>query len=750
MRLSLLVCAAVVAAGCGPTVVECMTDSDCRNPGVCRDQKCVIPDAGSAGGRAGGSAGGGSSSGGGTAGGSVTAGGAAGGDAGGSAGGAAGGSAGGAAAGGDAGGAAAGGSAGGASAGGSAGGAADLTPPTIISTAPQAGAMNVSTGTGDAGVTLSLEFSEPMDPGSFSLTLNPVRPLQPPVFSNGNINVSVTTVSPLAPSTNYSATVAGRDVAMNPLAAPTMFSFTTAAPPDQTPPTVTSTVPANNATNVTPAGLAVAVTFNEAVSPSSVEATINAPFSLGTPTLSNMNRTATWSMPVTDDGGVAAFTTSTNYTVGVEAADVAGNAMAMPFQFSFTTASPPDMTPPAVSNITPNDNATGVPTNSSIVITFSEPMNTTSVQNALRFNGATRMGTFLWGAGNTQVRFTPTVNWAPSTAYTVAFTTPAPTDPANNPLPSFSSAFTTGASTDVIAAVILSRDPNTNATGVPVLTNCALFRTNTSITLTFSSAVDRVSTQAAFRVLQGTTAIPGTVAFNTTSTALVFRPTTTFLFNTVYRVQLNDGAAIALDLQRNPIANVDYTFTTMRQVSTILFGQPAASGRILSNLVLGQTTAALNVPIRAGEFNATTRSRGFIKFAIETLPSNIYCVNQSTLFVDQSGVNGTPYGSTNLGNLIAEVVDVGGTFEATDYSAALVPAPLFDSATVTLATDPMLGTKSVSNASQVRTARSALIDANVRWRIRFQNDGVSSGTVDNITLTNTNTSSTLFIRYEVP
>jgi hypothetical protein len=744
MRVSLAVTAAILAAGCGPTVVECMTDSDCRNPGVCRDQKCVIPDAGSAGGRAGGSAGGGSTSGGGTAGGSVTAGGAAGGDAGGMAGGDAGGSAGGSA-GGDAG-----GSAGGASAGGSAGGAADMTPPTIISTAPQSGAMNVSIGASDAGVTLSLEFSEPMDPASFSLTLNPVRPLQPPVFSNGNINVSVTTVSPLLPSTSYTATVAGRDVAMNPLAAPTMFSFTTAAPPDQTPPTVTSTVPANNATNVTPAGLAVAVTFNEAVSPSSVEATINAPFSLGTPTLSNMNRTATWSMPVTDDGGVAAFATSTNYTVGVEASDVAGNAMVMPFQFSFTTASPPDVTPPAVSNITPNDGAPAVPTNSSIVITFSEPMNITSVQNALRFNGATRTGLFVWGAGNTQVRFTPAASWAASTAYTVAFTAPAPTDVAGNPLPSFSSAFTTSATADTTAALVSSRDPNTNATGVPVLTGCAIFRSTTGVTLTFSSAVDRVSTQAAFRVLQGTTAIAGTVTFNATSTALVFRPTTPFQFETLYRVQLNDGAAIALDLQRNPIANVDYTFTTMRQRITILSSQAASSGRILSSAVAFQTTAALNVPIRAGEFNATTRTRGFIKFLIETLPSNIYCVNQATLFVDQSGVNGMPYGSTNLGNLIAEVVDVGGTFEAADYAAPLVPAPGFESATVTLATDPMLGTKSVSNASQVRTARSAAVDANVRWRIRFQNDGAASGTVDNITLTNTTGAASLFIRYEVP
>ena len=616
--------------------------------------------------------------------------------------------------------------------------------------------MNVATGS-DAGVTLSLEFSEPIEPASFMLTLSPARSFQAPVFSNGNANVSVTTTAPLAASTSYTATVAATDPAGNALAAPNSFMFTTAAPPDTTPPTVSSTVPANNATNVATAGLTVSVTFNEAVAPGTVEGTINAPFSLGAPALSNMNRVATWSMPVTDDGGVATWAPSTNYTVSVEAADVAGNAMAMPFNFSFTTASPPDTTPPSLVNITPNDNATGVPTNSSIVITFSEPMNPTSVQSALRFNNNTRVGTFTWAPGNTIVKFTPTATWAASTAYAVSFATP-PTDVAGNALPSFSSAFTTGAGVDTSAATNTVRNPTTSATGVPVLTGCAFFRSRTSVSLTFSSAIDRVTTLAAFSVRVGTAPVRGDVVFNATSTALTFTPDVAFNFDTVYTVRLNDGATIALDLQGNPVANVNYDFTTMRQRTSLLLGQPMSSGRVLSAAVLGQSTVALNVPIRVGEFNSTVRSRGFIKFNIETLPANIYCINQATLSVDQSGVNGAPYGSTSLGRLVAEVVNVGDTFEAADYSAALVPAALFESSTVILATDPMLGAKVASNASQVRVARSLANNANVRWRLRFENDSTNSGTVDNATFTNTISgsfpfvtgSSSLLIRYEIP
>ncbi|MCA2980709.1 MAG: Ig-like domain-containing protein, partial [Myxococcaceae bacterium] len=656
-----------------------------------------------------------------------------------------------------AGGTAGGGTAGGATAGGAAGGAADTTPPTILSTAPQSGAIAVSTGAADAGATLSIEFSEPIVPGSFTLTLTPSRTLQAPVFTNGNANVSVTTSTPLAPSTSYTATVTARDVANNLLAAPTTFSFTTAAPPDVSPPTVSSTVPANGASNVSPTGLAVSVTFNESVSPSTVEATINAPFSLGTPTLSNMNRTATWAMPVGDDGGVGAFANSTTYSVGVEATDVAGNAMASPFLFSFTTASPPDTTPPTLSNITPNDQATGVPTNSSVVITFNEPMNTASVQSTLRFNNATRAGSFTWNGTNTSVRFTPAANWSGSTSFTVAFATPAPTDVAGNPLPSFSSSFTSGPGTDTSAAANTDRVPAANATGVPVLTGCSFLRFPTAVSLTFSSAIDRVSMLAALSVRASGVPVAGRVSFNAASTQVTFTPLAAWAYNTVYTVRVNDGSTIALDLQGNPLANVNYTFTTMRQVVTTLVGQPAASGRVLSAAVPGQSTLALNVPLRVGEFNSSVRSRAFIKFPIESLPSNIYCITQSTLTVEQSGVNNTPYGSTNLGNVLAEVVSVGDTFEAADYGVSPLSGNPFDASVFELSTDPTLGTKSFSNAGQVRVAQGAPNRATIRWRLRFASDSAAAGTVDNATFTNTAStpvpltgSSQLVIRYEIP
>ncbi|MBE2254022.1 MAG: Ig-like domain-containing protein, partial [Myxococcus sp.] len=597
---------------------------------------------------------------------------------------------------------------------------------------------------------ITIDFSEPIDTASFTATLSPaVALLGAPVFSNGNASASVTTAAPLNANATYTVSVAARDLANNALAPPTMFGFTTAAVADTMPPTVTSTIPTDNAMNVATTGLAVSATFSEAVTPSSVVGTISGPFELGSATMSAGNTVVTWSMPMFDDGGVAQYQPSTAYTVTVEASDTAGNAMAAPHQFTFTTASPPDTTPPTLVSTLPADQATGVPTNSAIVLTFSEPMNTTTVQSRFAINGATRPGTFSWNANNSTVRFVPTVNWNPNTAYTLAFTS-APTDMAGNPLASVSRSFTTGPGADTSAVTVTNRAPATSATGVPTRLGCAFIRFNNSVTLTFSGAVDPVSVAAAFKVLQGSTPVPGNVSFNSTATTVTFSPTTTFAFNTTYTVQLNDTGNIALDLQRNPIANVSYTFTTLRELSRIFFNTPTASGRILSAPVSGQTQVATNVAIRVGEFNAATRSRGFLAFDLSSIPSNTYCVSAASLLLEQTGVNGTPYGSTSLGNVVSEVIDVGLALGAGDYSSAAIASGLGNPNVSVLSTDATLGFKTGTATGQVRLARAQATPANVRWRLRFENDATTTGTIDNASFQNTSLSGRLVIRYEAP
>ena len=72
--------------------------------------------------------------------------------------------------------------------------------------------------------------------------------------------------------------------------------------------------------------------------------------------------------------------------------------------------------PPVVRATTPNHDSTGVSVASAVSVTFSQPMNTNSVQSALSTIPATT-GSFTWGSGNTVLTYTPSSNLAGNTLY---------------------------------------------------------------------------------------------------------------------------------------------------------------------------------------------------------------------------------------------------------------------------------------------------------------------------------------------
>jgi hypothetical protein len=639
---------------------------------------------------------------------------------------------------------------GGGTAGGGSGGGSDLTAPIILSTTPTSGASGVSGGSGDAGVTITIDFSEPVDTSSFAATLSPpVVLLGSPSFSNNNASVSVTTATPLTPSSAYTVSVTASDLANNALAPPTMFGFSTAGAADTTPPQITSTIPANNEMGVAIAGLTISATFSEAVAPGSIVATIAGPLDLGAPTMSASNTVATWSMPTSDDGGVGSFQPATTYALAVEASDIAGNAMASPQQFSFATASPQDTKAPTLVSMLPVDLSTDVPLNTALVITFSEPMNASSVENRLRLNGAALPGTFLWNATNSTVRFVPAAPWSANTAYTAGFSA-GPTDIAGNPLAPVSLSFTTAATADNTAVTVTNRSPAANATGVPTRTGCSAIRFNNVVILTFSGPVDPVSVAGAFKVLNGAMPVAGTIGFGASGATVTFTPSVAFSFNTTYTVQLNDGTNMALDLQRNPIANVSYSFTTLRELKRTIYNTPTASGRILSAPVGGQSTVASNVSIRVGEFSSTVRSRGFVWFDLSVIPANAVCVTTASLLLEQAGVNGAPYGATNLGNIVSEIVDMGAVVTPAAYDAIAIPSTRLNKNTSVLSTEASFGLKTGTATGQVRLARAAPMPESVRWRLRFDADAMSDGAIENASFQNTTLSGRLVVRFEAP
>lgn len=230
-----------------------------------------------------------------------------------------------------------------------AGGTPDTTPPSVTATSPANGVTGVS-----ATSTVTVTFSEAMDAASITTTSFELRTASStlvPALVGYDAGTRVATLTPTSALTGgvaYTATVkAGsggvRDAAGNALASNYTWSFTTAAqapPADTTPPTVSSVSPANGATGVSVAALAI-VTFSEAMDASTISTSTielrDASNALVTATVSydSVTRTATLTPSGVLANGAVHTVTVKSGAGGVK--DAAGNPLASTFTSSFTT-----------------------------------------------------------------------------------------------------------------------------------------------------------------------------------------------------------------------------------------------------------------------------------------------------------------------------------------------------------------------------------------------------------------------------
>src|SRR5438094_58285 len=150
-------------------------------------------------------------------------------------------------------------------------------------------------------------------------------------------------VSTLAPNAVHTATatIGARDLAGNALATDFSWSFTTGATPDTTRPTVSATVPANGATAV-PINQTINATFSEAMDPLTIStASLRVTGPGGTAVTGTVgydvpSKIATLT-PISTLAPNAVYTA----TMTIGARDLAGNALAANFVWSFTTAATP-------------------------------------------------------------------------------------------------------------------------------------------------------------------------------------------------------------------------------------------------------------------------------------------------------------------------------------------------------------------------------------------------------------------------
>lgn len=480
----------------------------------------------------------------------------------------------------------------------------DVTAPVINSVNPANSATSVGTNSNP-----TVTFNEEMNPETINSTTFTLK--QGTTVIPGNVTTvgSISTFSPasaLSANTLYTGTIttAAQDIAGNSISADYTWSFTTAAVVDVTPPTVLSTVPASGAVSAS-TNTKVTITFSEPVNPSTIN---SSSFTLKQGSV-DIPGTLVYS------GNVATFTPSASlagakvYTVtlttGVK--DLSGNALSAAYTWNFTTSSTADATAPAVSSVTPVSNATSVALNIKPTITFSEPMDASTITSStftMKQGSTTVTGTVSYTA--TTATFTPSVSMTGNLVYTCSVTTAAKDVSGNALAAVYTWSFTTLA--DVTPPTVVSVTPLSNATSVAV---------NTKLIINFSEPMMSSSINSStFTLKQGSSTISSTITYSANTATLT--PSASLTGNTVYTGTVT---TLAKDAAGNALSS-DYTWTfTTVAVST----GKSFSADVMPVLNLCNTchTHGWTPSSNASTFYTNLVSGGYVKPATPTT-SKIY------------------------------------------------------------------------------------------------------------------------------
>lgn len=314
---------------------------------------------------------------------------------------------------------------------------------------------------------------------------------------------------------------------------------------DSTPPTIQSIYPADSATGVA-VNSAITATFSEAID----AATINsATFLLsggatGTVSYDAGSKTATLKPS-------ANLSYDTTYTVIIKTGvkDSAGNAMALPYAWTFTTGSAPDTTAPTVQAQSPVDGLTGVAINTSITVTFNEPIDTATLGISTFLLSGGIVGTVKYDVPSKTATFYPAVNLSHNTTYTATITSDVK-DLSGNALASpYSWTFTTGSESDTTPPTIQTVSPVQGAVAVQI---------NPVITAVFSEEMDFTSFDPTTILL--TNSGIKDISYNQISKTVSFRPESNLSYGTTYTVTITG----VKDKSGNVIASpYTWTFTTI-------------------------------------------------------------------------------------------------------------------------------------------------------------------------------------------
>ncbi|MEW6215404.1 MAG: Ig-like domain-containing protein, partial [Nitrospirota bacterium] len=261
-----------------------------------------------------------------------------------------------------------------------------------------------------------------------------------------------------------------------------------------------------------------------------------------------------------------------------------------PMSGSFITASTVDTVSPKV-YVSPADGAADVPTNTTIMLTFSEPINPILVNSStliISNQGSRKEGIISVGAGNRVVTFIPISNFSPNSQVNITLSGKV-TDMAGNPIAGssgigtdFVSSFATATTTDIVPPRVLNINPPDKAAGV---------NTNTTISVTFNEPINPLTVNdKTFSLSIDETPYPGQISFsnqNNTATLTPDQPLPNMsMINITLAAGISDTAGNAMPL---PFTS---TFTTQAGIDNF---QPSV---IKTDPYNGQTNVPLNTSVR--------------------------------------------------------------------------------------------------------------------------------------------------------
>src|SRR5450759_4887085 len=353
------------------------------------------------------------------------------------------------------------------------------------------------------------------------------------------------------------------------------------------PPTVTSTVPVNDAPGIA-FNSNISAIFSVAMDPSTINATT---FTLkqGTTPVTGVVTYAGTTATFTPAANLAINTTYTAaITTGVK--NTAGDALAGNYTFSFTTGKIADNTKPTSISTDPATTATGVALNKVVAFTFSEQMDPSTITSStftLKQGTTDVPGTR--GYSGTIATFTPTDPLLAGLLYTATITTGV-TDMAGNALAAdIVLTFTTDA-----APTVTLTDPADLATGVVL---------NKIVTATFSVPMDPLTftstTATTFTIKQGATPVTGTVSYSGSTATCT--PTANLAANLIYTATITTGAK---NVQCTPLASDKvWSFTTGTTLGATTVNPDQTGTSVPINAVVGLT---FSVPMDPSTINTTT------------------------------------------------------------------------------------------------------------------------------------------------